>query len=74
MRRAINYSVNRDGLVTLLNGLAEPASGVYNKSDKLFGNLKECHFDISFEVVDWARCCWHCATRPPHPRRSTRTR
>jgi len=106
VRRAINYCVDRDGLVTLLNGLAEPAIGVYNKNDKLFGNpkerysydpakakallkeagygpdkpvkakimistsgsgqmlplpmneflqqnLKECHFDISFEVVDW---------------------
>jgi len=27
VRRAINYCVNRDGLVTLLNGLAEPAAG-----------------------------------------------
>jgi peptide/nickel transport system substrate-binding protein len=106
VRRAINYCVNRDGVVTLLNGLAEPAVGVYNKNDKLFGspkehyaydpakakallkeagygpdkpvkakimistsgsgqmlplpmneflqqNLKECNFDISFEVVDW---------------------
>jgi ABC-type transport system substrate-binding protein len=92
--------------VTLLNGLAEPAAGVYNKTDPYFGNpkqqytydpakansllkeagygpdkpvkakimistsgsgqmlpipmneylqqnLKECNFDISFEVVDW---------------------
>ena len=106
MRRALNYCTNRDGLVTLLNGLAEPAAGVYNKTDPYFGNpkeqytydpakakalmkeagygpdkpvkakimistsgsgqmlplpmneflqqnLKECGFDISFEVVDW---------------------
>ena len=106
MRRAINYCLNRDGLVTLLNGLAEPAVGAFKKTDLQFGkpkenyaydpakamallkeagfgpkqlvkakvmistsgsgqmlplpmneflqqNLKECSFDISFEVVEW---------------------
>jgi ABC-type transport system substrate-binding protein len=106
VRKAANYCINRDGLVTLLNGLAEPAYGVYHKTDPGFGdpkekyaydaakakelmkeagygpdkplkakimistsgsgqmlplpmneylqqNLKECGFDISFEVVDW---------------------
>jgi peptide/nickel transport system substrate-binding protein len=106
VRRAVNYCVNRDGLVTLLNGLADPATGVYNKTDPEYGhpkeqytydpakaktllkeagygpdkpvkakvmistsgsgqmlplpmneflqrNLKECNFDISFDVVDW---------------------
>jgi ABC-type transport system substrate-binding protein len=106
VRRAINYCVNRDGLVTLLNGLAEPAVGIFKKTDPYFGhptqqytydpakakallqeagygpdkpvrakvmistsgsgqmqplpmneflqqNLKECGFDISFEVVEW---------------------
>ena len=106
VRHAINYCVNRDGLVTLLNGLAEPAYGLFKKADVFFGkpkqqygydpakgkallkeagygpdkpvkakimittsgsgqmlplpmneflqqNLKECNFDISFEVVDW---------------------
>jgi ABC-type transport system substrate-binding protein len=106
VRRALNYCTNREGLVALLNGLAEPAAGVYHKADPYFGhpneqytydpakakallkeagygpdkpvaakvmistsgsgqmlplpmneylqqNLKECNFDISFEVVDW---------------------
>ncbi len=106
VRRAINYCVNRDGLVTLLNGLAEPAVGIFKRADPYFGNpkqqytydpgkakallqeagygpdkpvrakvmistsgsgqmqplpmneflqqnLKECGFDISFEVVEW---------------------
>jgi ABC-type transport system substrate-binding protein len=106
VRRAVNYCTNRDGLVTLLGGLAEPAAGIYKKTDPYFGqpqeryaydpakakalmkdagygpdkplkakimistsgsgqmlplpmneylqqNLKECWFDISFEVVDW---------------------
>jgi peptide/nickel transport system substrate-binding protein len=41
VRRAINYCVNRDGLVTLLNGLAEPAVGIFKKTDPYFGNPKE---------------------------------
>jgi len=106
VRRAVNYCANREELATLLNGLAEPAAGVYHKTDPYFGqpkeqytydpakaqslmkeagygpdkpvkakvmistsgsgqmlplpmneflqqNLKECYFDISFEVVDW---------------------
>jgi ABC-type transport system substrate-binding protein len=106
VRRALNYCVNRDGLVTLLNGLAEPSLGAFKPSDPQFGspaehytydptrakallkeagygpdkpvkakvmistsgsgqmlplpmneflqqNVKECGFDISFEVVEW---------------------
>jgi peptide/nickel transport system substrate-binding protein len=106
VRRAINYCFNREGLVTLLNGLAEPSVGAFKPTDPQFGapkehykydpekakallaeagfgpnkpvkakvmistsgsgqmlplpmnellqqNLKECGFDISFEVVEW---------------------
>ena len=106
VRRAVNYCLNREGLVTLLNGLAEPAAGIFKKTDPYFGepkeqykydpekakallkeagygpdkpvkakimittsgsgqmlplpmneflqqNLRECNFDISFEVVEW---------------------
>ena len=41
VRRAINYCTNREGLVTLLNGLAEPAVGIYHKSDPYFGQPRE---------------------------------
>src|SRR5215510_5996314 len=41
VRRAINYCVDRAGMVTLLNGLAEPAVGIYNKTDPFFGQPKE---------------------------------
>ncbi len=41
IRRAINYCVNRDGLVTLLNGLAEPAYGLFKKADPFFGHPRE---------------------------------
>jgi ABC-type transport system substrate-binding protein len=39
--RALNYCTNREGLVTLLNGLAEPAAGVYHKTDPYFHHPKE---------------------------------
>ena len=41
MRHAINYCVNRDGLVALLNGLAEPAYGLFKRSDVFFGHPKQ---------------------------------
>jgi peptide/nickel transport system substrate-binding protein len=41
VRHAINYCVNRDGLVTLLNGLAEPAYGLFKKADPFFGHPKQ---------------------------------
>ena len=106
VRQALNYCINREGLVSLLNGLAEPSVGIFKKTDPYFGNpsqqykfdpakskallkeagygpdkpvkakvmlstsgsgqmlplpmneflqqnVRECGFDISFEVVDW---------------------
>ena len=120
VRQALNYCINRDGLVTLLNGLAEPAVGVFSQTDPYFGkpkqrytydpakakallkeagygpdkpvkakimistsgsgqmlplpmneflqqNVKECGFDISFEVVDWGTMLVACAARRPAP-------
>lgn len=37
VRRALNYCVDRDGLVTLLNGTAEPAVGLFRSADVTFG-------------------------------------
>jgi len=106
VRQALNYCIDRDGLVTLLNGTAEPSIGFFKKSDPRFGNpknvykfdpamakkllaeagygaskpakakimistsgsgqmlplpmneflqqsMKQCGFDITFEVVEW---------------------
>ena len=106
VRRAINYCVDRQGLVTLLNGLAEPSVGLFKANDPRFGspnerykydpakakalmkeagfgpdkplkakvlmsssgsgqmmplpmneflqqNLKDCGFDVAFDVVEW---------------------
>ena len=38
VRQAANYAVDRDGLVKLLNGTAEPASGLYPDNHRVFGN------------------------------------
>jgi ABC-type transport system substrate-binding protein len=40
VREAFNYAIDRDGLVALLNGTAEPAVGFWKPSDPRFGNPK----------------------------------
>lgn len=37
VRQAANYCVDRDGMVTLLNGLAEPSVGFFKEENPLFG-------------------------------------
>ncbi|MCB1467717.1 MAG: ABC transporter substrate-binding protein [Rhizobiaceae bacterium] len=41
VRLAANYCVDREGVAQLLNGMAEPAYGFFNKSNPLFGKPKE---------------------------------
>jgi peptide/nickel transport system substrate-binding protein len=106
VRRAVNYCLDRDGLVALLGGTAEPSVGFFKKGDPRFGHpknaykfdpamakkllaeagygpnkpakakimistsgsgqmlplpmneflqqsMRECGFDVSFEVVEW---------------------
>jgi ABC-type transport system substrate-binding protein len=38
VRQAANYAVDREGLVKLLNGTAEPATGLYPEGHPVFGN------------------------------------
>ena len=40
VRQAFNYAVDREGLVTLLNGAAEPAKGFWKPGDPRFGRPK----------------------------------
>jgi len=37
VRQAANYAIDRDGLVKLLNGTAEPATGLYPENHPVFG-------------------------------------
>jgi peptide/nickel transport system substrate-binding protein len=41
VRRAVNYCMDREGIVTLLNGMAEPAYGIFKPEDPYFGEPKE---------------------------------
>ena len=43
VRRALNYCVDRDGLVALLNGTAEPAYGVFRRADTMFGKPAQAY-------------------------------
>ena len=43
VRVAANYCVDRDGMVQLLNGVAEPSVGFFKKKNPLFGNPKEAY-------------------------------
>ena len=40
VRQAFNYAIDRDSVVALLNGTAEPAYGFWKKSDPRFGKPK----------------------------------
>jgi peptide/nickel transport system substrate-binding protein len=37
MRQAANTAIDRDGIVKLLNGTAEPATGLYPENHPVFG-------------------------------------
>jgi ABC-type transport system substrate-binding protein len=120
VRQALNYCVDRDGLVTLLAGTAEPSVGFFKKTDPRFGNpknaykfdpatskkllaeagygpnkpvkakimistsgsgqmlplpmneflqqsMKQCGFDISFEVVEWGTVLVNLRSVPTAP-------
>ncbi|NRG16222.1 4-phytase [Rhizobiales bacterium] len=43
VRVAANYCIDRDGVVQLLNGTAEPATGFFHKSNPLYGNPNESY-------------------------------
>src|SRR5690606_30314517 len=119
VRQALNYCVDRNGLVTLLNGTAEPSVGFFKKTDPRFGkpknnykfdpatakkllaeagyadkpvkakimistsgsgqmlplpmneflqqSMKQCNFDITFEVVEWGTVLVNLRSEPTAP-------
>jgi peptide/nickel transport system substrate-binding protein len=48
VRQALNYCVDRDGLVSLLNGTASPAVGLFDATDPLFGKPEQ-HYKLDPE-------------------------
>jgi peptide/nickel transport system substrate-binding protein len=44
----LNYCIDRDGLVTLLNGTASPAVGLFDATDPLFGRPEQ-HYHLDPE-------------------------
>jgi peptide/nickel transport system substrate-binding protein len=120
VRQAINYCIDREGLVALLAGTAEPSVGFFKKGDPRFGHpkndykfdpvtakkllaeagygpgkpvkakvmistsgsgqmlplpmneflqqsMKQCGFDISFEVVEWGTVLVALRSEPTAP-------
>ena len=65
VRQALNYCVDRDGLVTLLNATAEPSAGWLKASDANFGSPQN-HYKFDPEK---ARSC----SRKPASRRTSRS-
>jgi ABC-type transport system substrate-binding protein len=60
VRQALNYCIDRSGLVTLLNGTAEPAVGWLKATDEDFGSpVNRYGFDpakgkaVELDPVDW---------------------
>lgn len=41
VRRALNYAIDREGMVSLLAGTAVPSAGIYQKDNKYFGKPTE---------------------------------
>jgi ABC-type transport system substrate-binding protein len=41
VRRAMNYAIDREGLCSMLNGIAKPAVGLYPPGNPFFGNPTE---------------------------------
>ncbi len=63
MRQALNYCIDGDGLVTFLNGTAEPAVGWLKASDPHFGAPQNRY------RLDPGRA-GRCSPRPASPTRS----
>ena len=67
VRQALNYCVDRDGLVQLLNGTAEPSVGWLKPSDPAFGTPAE---PLPLRRRARARACWpKPASTPQRPLR-----
>jgi peptide/nickel transport system substrate-binding protein len=67
LRRAANLAINRDDIVSLLNGLAKPAEGVVDKSSPWFGNPE---FKVRFDPNEARRLLAEAGFSPRNPLRT----
>lgn len=64
VRKALNLAVDRDGLVTLLNGLALPATGVVTPDNPWYGHPS---FNIRYDPAAAKKLLAEAGHGPAHP-------
>jgi peptide/nickel transport system substrate-binding protein len=68
LRKALNLAIDRDAVVTLLNGLAKPAVGQVDPSSPWFGHPK---FQIKYDLAEARRLVKEAGYSPEKPLKTT---
>jgi len=68
LRKALNLAVDRDGIVTLLNGLAKPAIGQVDPSSPWFGKPT---FQVKYDLAEAKRLVKEAGYSPEKPLKAT---
>jgi peptide/nickel transport system substrate-binding protein len=68
LRKALNLAVDRDAVVTLLNGLAKPAIGQVDPSSPWFGHPK---FQIKYDLAEAKKLVKEAGYSPEKPLKTT---
>jgi peptide/nickel transport system substrate-binding protein len=68
LRRAMNLAIDRDGIVTLMNGLAKPARGQVDPANPWFGKPS---FDIRYDPAAARKLVAEAGYSPQKPLRTT---
>jgi peptide/nickel transport system substrate-binding protein len=68
LRKALNLAVDRDAVVTLLNGLAKPATGQVDPSSPWFGHP---NFQIKYDLAEAKRLVAEVGYSPQKPLKTT---
>jgi peptide/nickel transport system substrate-binding protein len=68
LRKALNLAIDRDAVVTLLNGLAKPAIGQVDPSSPWFGQPK---FQLKYDLAEAKRLVAEAGYSPSKPLKAT---
>jgi peptide/nickel transport system substrate-binding protein len=68
LRKALNLAINREDVVTLLNGLAKPAIGQVDPSSPWFGHPK---FQIKYDLAEAKKLVKEAGYSPEKPLKTT---